>query len=363
MGRPIPEREGSMMRTQARTAHPEVSFFSSVRGVIVRHPVAAFLVMVYGVNILVALVPALTRRDLLPFDQPPYDWVGHIVGSALPAFVVMAAVGGRAGVIDLARRCLRWRVGLRWYLVALLGVPIATVLSATALFGTETLNALAEKWPLLVTVVLPHLLLIIVFSNVAEEVGWTGFLLARLQDRYGALKASAIVTIPFALFHLPGFFVETGSGLLALALLGILFIPHLASRVVVAWLYNNTNGSVLLAGLFHSAFNVTTARFAREFIPGPVEDQFLILNGVVIIAAILIVLLTKGRLSYKKGEGSAQQGGGFGAGRRSRVATEGRSSMSAEAIVRARARAGGRAALLGGRPAAGSTNPRGKEDR
>ncbi len=286
------------MRTQASTTQPEASFFSSVRGVIARHPVASFLIMVYGVNILVALLPVLTRHDLLPFDQAPYDWLGHIIGSALPAFLVMAAVRGRAGVVDLARRCLRWRVGLRWYLLALLGVPIATVLTATALFGTETLNALAEKWPLLVTVVLPHLLLIIVFSNVAEEVGWTGFLLARLQDRYGPLKASAIVTIPFALFHLPGFFVETGSALLALVLLGILFIPLLASRVVVAWLYNNTNRSVLLAGLFHSAFNVTTARFAREFISARVEDQFLILNGVVIIAAILIVLLTKGRLGH-----------------------------------------------------------------
>jgi len=290
------------MRTQASTDQPRASFVSSARGVVARHPVAAFLVMVYAINIAVALPPILTRRDLLPFDQAPYDWLGHIVGSALPAFLVTAAVLGRAGVFDLARRCLRWRVGLRWYAVALLGMPIAAMLTATAFFGAAPVNALADKWPLLFTVVLPHLLLVIVFSNVAEEIGWTGFLFARLQDRYGALKASAIVTVPFALFHLPGFVVETGSGLLALQLLGILFIPHLASRVVVAWLYNNTNRSVLLVGLFHCAFNVTIARFAREFIPASIEVQFLILNGLVIIAAVLIVVLTKGRLSYTQDE-------------------------------------------------------------
>jgi membrane protease YdiL (CAAX protease family) len=290
------------MRTQASTAPPGASFFSSARGVVARHPVAAFLVIVYAINIAVALPPILTRRDLLPFDQAPYDWLGHIFGSAVPAFLVTAAALGRAGVLDLVRRCLRWRVGLRWYVLALLGMPIAAILTASAFFGTAPVNALADKWPLLFTVVLPHLLLIIVFSNVAEEIGWTGFLFARLQDRYGALKASAIVTVPFALFHLPGFVVETGSGLLALVLLGILFIPHLASRVVVAWLYNNTNRSVLVVGLFHCAFNITSAEFGREFITTSGETMFLITSGIVILAALLIVVLTKGRLSFRSSD-------------------------------------------------------------
>ncbi|MGQ0848209.1 MAG: CPBP family intramembrane glutamic endopeptidase [Actinomycetota bacterium] len=264
---------------------------------------AAFLIMVYGVNVAVALPPALTRRDLLPFGQAPYDWLGHILGSALPAFLVMAAVHGRAGVRDLARRSLRWRVGVRWYVLALLGMPVATVLVASALLGAAPLNALLEEWASLFTVILPQLLLLIVFSNLYEEIGWTGFLFARLQHRYGPLKASVVVTVPFALFDLPGFIVESGSVTLALALLGLFVIPHLCSRVIVAWLYNNTNHSVLLVGLFHSAFNATTQEFARRFIPAPVEVQFLILNGILIGAAVLIAVLTRGRLSYTRAVG------------------------------------------------------------
>jgi uncharacterized protein len=197
---------------------------------------------------------------------------------------------------------LRWRVGLRWYVLALWGMPIAALLTASAFLGTAPMNALAERWELLFTVVLPHLLLIIVFSNVAEEVGWTGFLLARLQHRYGPLKASAIVTIPFALFHLPGWFVEYGSGLLVLEVAGILLIPHFCSRVLAAWFYNNANRSVLIVGLFHCAFNVTNAEFGREFISRSGETMFLITSGIVIVAAALIVVLTKGRLSYTRDE-------------------------------------------------------------
>jgi membrane protease YdiL (CAAX protease family) len=107
-------------------------------------------------------------------------------------------------------------------------VPIATVLCTSAIFGLAPLNALVEKWELLFTVVLPQLLILILFFIVAEEVGWMGFLQARLQDRHGPLKASLIVTIPFALYHLPVLMVEFGLSLaqlhLALALVGVLGI-------------------------------------------------------------------------------------------------------------------------------------------
>ena len=283
-------------------ATPQPAPHSALRRLVARHPVAAFLVMVYTVNTAVALVPLLTRRDILPFGLAPYDSLGHIFGVALPAFLVLAATHGRAGVRDLARRSLRWRVGFRWYLLALFGVPVATVLCASVIFGLAPLNALVEKWKLLFTVVLPQLLLLIVFYNVAEEIGWTGFLQARLQDGHGPLMASVIVTVPFALFHLPSWMVEFELGLaqlhLALLLTCVFGISQLFGRVVIMWLYNNTNCSVLLVGLFHSSFNVTTSAFG-PFIPMPAGSTFLIAAPVVAVAAVLIVVFTKGHLSYR----------------------------------------------------------------
>jgi membrane protease YdiL (CAAX protease family) len=270
---------------------------------VAEHPVAAFLVMVYTVNCAVALVPLLTRRDILPFDLAPYDSLGHIFGVALPAFIVVAAMHGRAGVRDLARRSLKWRVGVRWYLIALLGVPVATVICASVIFGLAPLNALVEKWRLLLAVVLPQLLLLILFYNIAEEVGWTGFLQARLQDRHGPLKASVIVTLPFALYHLPAWMVEFELGLaqlhLALLLTGVFGISQLFGRVVIMWLYNNTNYSVLLVGMFHSSFNVTTSAFGSAFIPVPTGSTFLIAAPVLAAAAVLLAVFTRGRLSYR----------------------------------------------------------------
>jgi hypothetical protein len=57
------------MSVPATIPHPAP--FVALRRLVVRHPVAAFLVMVYTVNTVVALVPLLTRRDILPFDLAP----------------------------------------------------------------------------------------------------------------------------------------------------------------------------------------------------------------------------------------------------------------------------------------------------
>src|SRR5215210_766160 len=281
---------------------------SALRRLVVRHPVAVFLAMVFSVNIAVALVPVLTQRDILPFDLAFYESLGPIFGVALPAFLVVAATGGREGVRDLASRCLRWRVGIRWYLFAFFSVPVAVLLCASAVFGGALLDVLAEKWALLFTAVLPQLLFLILFFIVAEEIGFMGFLQARLQDRYGPLKASVIVTLPFALYHLPTLMVENGLGLarlhIALGFLGILAVLQMFGRIVIMWLYNNTGYSVLLVGLFHSSFDATTSAFGRTFVvPGPAETAFLsgfvIPSAVVAVFAGLVVVFTRGRLSYR----------------------------------------------------------------
>lgn len=292
------------MSTTTPTQQPAP--YSTLRRLVARHPVAAFLVMAYTVYFAFALPPVRTYLGIF-LDQPLWSVLGTLFGSALPAFLVMAALHGRAGVHDLARRCLRWRVGVRWYLVALLGLPITVMLAASVIFGLAPLNALVDKWPLLFTVILPDLLLRIVFFNLAEEIGWTGFLQARLQDRHGPLKASVMVEVPFLLWHLPDVMISFGLTPLSLEfylVLGAFAIAQLFGRVVIMWLYNNTNRSVLLVGLFHSTIDTTVNRITSEFIPGPAESGFFIVSGVLAVVAVLMVVFTRGRLSYKPNEES-----------------------------------------------------------
>jgi len=291
------------------TATQGVTSPSALRRLVARHPVAAFLIMAYTVSITLMAIRLQTHGDI---QSPSYEYfVGfleHLLSVALPAFLVLAALSGKDGVRDLARRSLRWRVGVRWYLLALLVIPLASVLSASLLYGVGILQALVNKWQLFFSLVLPSLLIRVLFLNTLEEIGWLGFLQARLQDQYGPWKACLLVEIPFALWHLPGLLGDTGGQVtLALMLGGVFAVFQLCGRFVNMWLYNTSNRSVLLAALFHANFNTTINMYAGDFLPVPAEPWFFIVSSVLATAAVLILLFTRGRLAYQPDRGLKQE--------------------------------------------------------
>jgi hypothetical protein len=66
----------------------------------------------------VAIRP-IAEADVLPYGLPLHGSLGGLLGVGFGAFVVTAALAGRDGIVDLGPRSVRWRVAVRWYLVAL----------------------------------------------------------------------------------------------------------------------------------------------------------------------------------------------------------------------------------------------------
>ncbi len=274
-----------------------------------RHPVAAFLVMAYAFA-WASLLPALLSEQgfgLLPVSAPvqPSVLLSSVLGLTLPAFLVTAARDGKAGVRDLLRRCLRWRVGVRWYLLALFGLLVATLLGAGAFLGAAAFGTIVHNWRSLFSTYLPGLLVLFVLGNMWEEIGYTGFLQDTLQERHGPLLAGVMVAPAFALMHLPALFVsgwvlDKGLSLAqfpdALFTVGVLAVLAVFFRTLTGWLYNGAGRSVLVAGLFHSAFNMTVGdRFVPGFIPGASS----IPTVAVLALAVLVAVFTMGRLAYE----------------------------------------------------------------
>src|SRR3712207_3537964 len=128
-----------------------------MRSFVSRHPVASFLVVAY-------VIFWASWAPVLFLGAPPrlFSAIGAVLGLALPAFLVTAATDGKAGVRDLMRRALRWRVGIGWYLLAILAIPIGALLLAPIFLGLAPLQAVGENWSLLFTVFVPQLLLALV---------------------------------------------------------------------------------------------------------------------------------------------------------------------------------------------------------
>jgi membrane protease YdiL (CAAX protease family) len=272
--------------------------------------------MLYAVAWGVFLPTVLQARGLLalPIDLTEglaFDAVvaaASILGVALPAFLVTAATRGEAGVRGLLGRCLRWRVGIVWYLAALFGLLAASVLVGGVLPGLAPLAALAEKWRLLFTLFLPEVLLPFLFIQIFEEAGWTGFMQDALQERRGPLAASVLVAPAFVLQHLPILLMDAGIGLGSLVVVGALVVVAVFFRVVVTWLYNGSGRSVLIAALFHSAYNSAWGtgdqKFTGELVSGPAAQ--LIPIAVVVVVAVTVAALTRGRLAYQPEQEAAR---------------------------------------------------------
>jgi hypothetical protein len=129
-----------------------------------------------GAGFLAVAIRPIADADVLPFDLPLHGLLGGAFGVGVGAFVVTGALSGRDGVVDLARRSVRWRVSVRWYLVALFTVPVGATLLSLAIFGSRTLASPAGGWPRALAEVGAVFLLQLVLFQLAEEIGFTGFL-------------------------------------------------------------------------------------------------------------------------------------------------------------------------------------------
>jgi len=191
---------------------------------------------------------------------PPWASQLGALSSSLAAIVLVVVEGRKGGLRELLGRFLIWRVGLRWWLIALL---FAVVPSVSALYLFHLLGGPAVDWsglPPLYTVV-PMFIILTIAAGIGEEFGWRGFLLPRLQTRHNALVSSLIVGVIWAAWHIPLFFVKGTSqygmqsqvGLLPAILGYSVFV--IFSSIQFTWVFNNTRGSVLLAAVLHGASN------------------------------------------------------------------------------------------------------------
>jgi membrane protease YdiL (CAAX protease family) len=189
----------------------------------------------------------------------PLVYVAMLVGPSAAGLLLTGLVEGRAGFRDLLSRLLRWRVGARWYAVALLTAPLLAmgVLLVLSLFSPEFLPALftADDWP--------SLLLSGIAAGIAvglfEELGWTGFAVPWMRLRYGVLATGIIVGLLWGAWHfLPFWESDTFSRALPLALLlARLFAWLPPYRVLMVWVYDHTE-SLLVVILMHASLVFST---------------------------------------------------------------------------------------------------------
>jgi membrane protease YdiL (CAAX protease family) len=249
-----------------------------------RHPLAAFLVLTYGLT-WALWIPLDIFRDAV---AGPYTSLALLIGSNIPSAVaiVLTLVGfGWGATRKLLGRLLIWRFGWRWYLVLLAPTALAV--------GTITLVAVTRGGPAaalavpLLSAIIAMAIMIFPGSAAGEEIGWRGYALPRLQARRTALTASLVVGSLHGLWHLPLWL--RGQHEHPLSVYPAFLIQAVALSVIYTWLYNSSKGSLLLVVLFHMA---TNAPLTLVLLPLGIENwvlPFWLMAGFTAAAALVVV--------------------------------------------------------------------------
>jgi membrane protease YdiL (CAAX protease family) len=235
--------------------------------------------------------------------RPPFTQKHSGEMNGLAALLVTAALSGRAGLANLTHRSVRWRVPVRWYLIALLSVPVGATLISLVIYGPQALATPSGGWPRalaeVAAVFVPQLAL-----QLAEEIGFTGFLQRHWQDRYHPLKLTLYVALLWAVWHMPDHFAVEGWGVEQLISAPVVFAIEVVSlffaRALFVWFYNVTAFSVLLVAIFHASFDGSINQLSRDIVPASNITRFLIFSAVIVLAATIVIITTKSQLGRAK---------------------------------------------------------------
>lgn len=239
-------------------------------------PIVSFFVLAFAFTWLVQLPALLAHAGIIA--GPPEKYLA-LVG--LGAFGPMAAamVCSPRDLRALFRPLAAWRANPIWYAASLL-VPGAIFVAAAALY-----NLAGHSEPLFYLPDQPAFVLALFVFSFGEEIGWRGFALPRLSERFGPLAASVIIGFFWALWHIP---MLTLQGVPLSPSLYAVFVAYMiGASVFLTWIMGRTRGSLIFVMLGHAGGHLNNSGHA---LPGHATPIVLHAIAYVVLAAALVSL-------------------------------------------------------------------------
>jgi membrane protease YdiL (CAAX protease family) len=237
----------------------------------------------------------------------PSSWaLVSVFSASVSGIIMIAAEKGRAGLKRLFQRLLIWRVGVGYWLFSFFFVIPVFLLGSllNPLFGGEPLSFRSAQPGF---EIIPMFIGFFILVGLGQELGWTGFLLTRLQSKYSAFISSCCRAIIVGAWHLPlllfanfqnpafssfpygGWIAQEGFLLTFMVLVLLFALPW---SIFHAWIFNNTGGSLLLAAILHaSEIWVAYLMMNGGIDPGNINNYWGY-GALMLLSAILLVMIT-----------------------------------------------------------------------
>jgi len=275
-----------------RTMNPKSVSKSNL---IEKHPLILFFVFAYFFFFVSLLLIGLIRRFVHIPDTVMQLFVAFASWTPnLAAILIVWKSKGKNGVIALLNGWKKWRVSILWYLVGILPVVIAvcTAVSSSLLDGMPPLIITPIRWAAILSMVIMHTLQ----GATGEELGWRGYALPALEERFSPLGSALLLGVLIAGWHsILHWLSPTG-------------IPEwqfwwviICYSVIVAWIYNQSARSLLIVSLFHFSFNFSLELVTNRLALISLSSLFSRYVWIYSILA-LVVMILGGRKFIRSGD-------------------------------------------------------------
>src|SRR5215216_894002 len=282
---------------------------TTIRAFTKRHPLLSFYALAFAIT-WGGLIMVIGGPSEIPGSPEKFETrfglvlLAWLAGPSVASILMTGLVHGRAGLREMLTRMTMWRVGARWYAVALLTAPLLSVaiLLALSLSSSEylpTILTTGDKGALLLLGIVGTFV-----GGIFEELGWTGFATPTLlrRMRYGVLGRGLIVGVLWGVAHLPIYYwasADLAGALLPAFLLTAQvlawFPPY---RLLMVWVYDRTD-SLLLAMLMHGSATGSLVIFASLSPGWPLVIFTLVFGAVVWVVVAVVALAQGGHLSQQ----------------------------------------------------------------
>ncbi len=283
---------------------------SSREHLFVRFPLTSYFILAYLLSWLIWGLFVLSQdgAGLFPFNSPLSFLTATALGTFAPSLAALIVIGmneGWEGIRQFLHRIVLWRVGFKWFLLALIGIPLIMTLGSIILpdVWASFTPIKGEAWlSYALFFIYPALL---IGGPLGEEPGWRGFALPRLQKRYGPLMGSIILGLFWTFWHLPIWFSGqwTKPSIPNIALYAAWIV---AVSIIMTWIFNHTKGSIFIAILVHTSVDAFPNAILWPLFPELTQlTDYNFLYGYLGLAigfeavALVLILLTRGRLGYR----------------------------------------------------------------
>ncbi len=292
---------------------------STAKAFIKRYPVLTYYALVFiiswgGILLVIGGPGAIPATDEQVEKLAPLAMLALFAGPSVAGILMTGLVDGRAGLRDLLSRMLRWRVGVRWYAVAILTAPLVytAVLMALSLVSPAFLPGIlttGNKAALLLFGIAYGL----IGGGFLEELGWTGFAVPKLRLRYGVLTTGLIVGILWGAWHLLVIFWLSGGAFGKIPMFPFMVVRGfdllvgslVAYRVLMVWVYDRAHESLLVAMLMHASLSASMLILAPVALSGaPFLTYCLVLSAALWLVVGVVAVAGRGQVT-RQGKPSA----------------------------------------------------------